>query len=79
MEEKVQVIITVAAVGVPALLIVLGWITLGGGYLAQWITSTTQSSEISAGWALIHIGIILYIIEIIIGAAIALVPQVTGK
>jgi hypothetical protein len=61
---SVETIIKVVVYGVPALLIVLGFIAYSSGYMMQ--TFTHDSGMMNTGIALMVIGIILYIIEFIV-------------
>jgi hypothetical protein len=60
----VDVIIKVVVYGVPALLIVLGFVAYMGGYAIHAVTG--DSGMMNIGIGLMILGIVLYIIEFII-------------
>jgi len=63
MENGLEAILKVLAVGVPALLIVLGFFAVIGGFTVEAFTGDIGMKNF--GIALIIIGIIFYIIELV--------------
>jgi len=64
MDIKIKAIITITALGIPALLIFLGWVQQMAGY------TLNNPDIISSGTRLINLGVVIYIIELIVGIMI---------
>jgi hypothetical protein len=62
--EALKGILLVVAVGVPALLILLGFVAVMGGFTLEFITGDVGMRNF--GIALIIIGIFIYIIELVL-------------
>jgi len=62
--EALKGILLVVAVGVPALLILLGFVAVIGGYTLEFITGDVGMRNFGIG--LIILGVIIYIIEVVL-------------
>lgn len=62
--ESLKGILTVIAVGVPALLILLGFVAVIGGFTFEFVTGDVGMKNF--GIVLIVLGVIIYLIEILL-------------
>lgn len=62
--EALKGILTVVAVGIPALLILLGFVAVMGGFTLEFITGDVGMRNFGIG--LIILGVIIYLIEIVV-------------
>jgi hypothetical protein len=62
--ESLKGILTVVAVGVPALLILLGFVAVMGGFTLEFVTGDVGMKNFGIG--LIVLGVIIYLIEIVL-------------
>lgn len=60
--EALKGILTVVAVGIPALLILLGFVAVMGGFTLEFVTGDVGMRNFGIG--LIILGVIIYLIEI---------------